>query len=482
MLAKGTISNVLDDFFELYPVGHPEIQRALDDFFGNKHPVQINEMQLAVMNEWLVFDFRLNNGLTVLEDYCHRRESEFSGREKKTYLDLCSTNRYGAFEVLKVYRDKGLDIRDLRTGQDFFVQEKALTQNIRKGNIFLNRVARTEEYWELVGADPAVLPITKSTKPWKEMAFGGQDPITPRLAFSLLADDDEEALAKADVADLETARKNFSKALKKFALADHISPDIVADWWQKNNMKPLDIVAIMQYLAVDHGFDDDFNELIEVFFDFQNNSPNEKLGGKTPRQKMFENPNYRPQLHSDARQIGDDCWYPFVQNAHKLMNQNDFLKALKIWKKAFAAMRKNFVVRPDTFRFFANKAVCHFACGQRLEGAMMLDIALELNPNYSFALKMKDKFDKGDYDEMILFGSLDKLGKLGKREQKKRFRFFLEEDPAMEFYYFIKNLKINFATKGETKDKVSIIGAKTPGRNEPYPCGSGKKYKKCCGK
>ena len=23
---------------------------------------------------------------------------------------------------------------------------------------------------------------------------------------------------------------------------------------------------------------------------------------------------------------------------------------------------------------------------------------------------------------------------------------------------------------------------KTPGRNEPCPCGSGKKYKKCCGK
>jgi preprotein translocase subunit SecA len=24
--------------------------------------------------------------------------------------------------------------------------------------------------------------------------------------------------------------------------------------------------------------------------------------------------------------------------------------------------------------------------------------------------------------------------------------------------------------------------AKTPGRNDPCPCGSGKKYKKCCGK
>ena len=28
----------------------------------------------------------------------------------------------------------------------------------------------------------------------------------------------------------------------------------------------------------------------------------------------------------------------------------------------------------------------------------------------------------------------------------------------------------------------TIIAEKTPGRNEPCPCGSGKKYKKCCGK
>jgi SWIM/SEC-C metal-binding protein len=28
----------------------------------------------------------------------------------------------------------------------------------------------------------------------------------------------------------------------------------------------------------------------------------------------------------------------------------------------------------------------------------------------------------------------------------------------------------------------TVIAAKVPGRNEPCPCGSGQKYKKCCGK
>ncbi|MEA4847920.1 MAG: SEC-C metal-binding domain-containing protein, partial [Clostridiaceae bacterium] len=27
----------------------------------------------------------------------------------------------------------------------------------------------------------------------------------------------------------------------------------------------------------------------------------------------------------------------------------------------------------------------------------------------------------------------------------------------------------------------TVIKAREPGRNDPCPCGSGKKYKKCCG-
>ena len=34
----------------------------------------------------------------------------------------------------------------------------------------------------------------------------------------------------------------------------------------------------------------------------------------------------------------------------------------------------------------------------------------------------------------------------------------------------------------EKMRKTTIVKEKTPGRNEPCPCGSGKKYKKCCGK
>ena len=35
--------------------------------------------------------------------------------------------------------------------------------------------------------------------------------------------------------------------------------------------------------------------------------------------------------------------------------------------------------------------------------------------------------------------------------------------------------------KKEWKQSKTVVKEKTPGRNDPCPCGSGKKYKKCCG-
>jgi preprotein translocase subunit SecA len=41
---------------------------------------------------------------------------------------------------------------------------------------------------------------------------------------------------------------------------------------------------------------------------------------------------------------------------------------------------------------------------------------------------------------------------------------------------------VRAASAAASKDDPTSGGAMTVGRNEPCPCGSGKKYKKCCGK
>ena len=44
------------------------------------------------------------------------------------------------------------------------------------------------------------------------------------------------------------------------------------------------------------------------------------------------------------------------------------------------------------------------------------------------------------------------------------------------------NAAANAAKAAGGKNRTPVRAAKKPGRNDPCPCGSGKKYKKCCGR
>ena len=45
----------------------------------------------------------------------------------------------------------------------------------------------------------------------------------------------------------------------------------------------------------------------------------------------------------------------------------------------------------------------------------------------------------------------------------------------------IRNISTNLNEDGSPAVQQRVVGKKV-GRNEPCPCGSGKKYKKCCGR
>ena len=46
----------------------------------------------------------------------------------------------------------------------------------------------------------------------------------------------------------------------------------------------------------------------------------------------------------------------------------------------------------------------------------------------------------------------------------------------------VKNVRENRAADGEAQTKTPVRNENKIGRNAPCPCGSGKKYKNCCGK
>ncbi len=57
-----------------------------------------------------------------------------------------------------------------------------------------------------------------------------------------------------------------------------------------------------------------------------------------------------------------------------------------------------------------------------------------------------------------------------------------DDDDFDEYDEFDLPLEDDATFKNQPHPKLSITGENKTGRNQPCPCGSGKKYKNCCGK
>jgi len=88
----------------------------------------------------------------------------------------------------------------------------------------------------------------------------------------------------------------------------------------------------------------------------------------------------------------------------------------------------------------------------------------------SFALQ-----DRIGVDKNPITGSITQIRReLGLKKFRKIFQVAYDS--------LAKDLQTHVHLEEFTEDKTVVRGSEIVGRNNPCPCGSGKKYKKCCGK
>ena len=161
-MKQGIIHRLLD-----YYLGTPEYKeemlRALRQFFNRPKlstgdRLEMKDRDEGIFNEWLVFDFRLNDKKTLLEDFCQRNPCKLSDIELQAYYDL-QENEYGLFEVLKVEPGKGLKVKSLKSGKEYEVQEFIGTQQAEVEGLLIARVGKVGDHLEFVGGDCYKLPV-----------------------------------------------------------------------------------------------------------------------------------------------------------------------------------------------------------------------------------------------------------------------------------------------------------------------------------
>jgi len=108
---------------------------------------------------------------------------------------------------------------------------------------------------------------------------------------------------------------------------------------------------------------------------------------------------------------------------------------------------------PEVRHDFDRKAVTHWSTQSQWLG---LDI---------LSTQQGGAGDKEGYVEFVAHFVLD--GDERAHRERSRFRF----DGEQQRWYFVEEANL----KGQP-----IVKGAQPGRNDPCPCGSGKKFKKCC--
>lgn len=161
-MEKGIIQKLLEYYFET-PEFREEIRKALCQFFNRTSLLPGDNLEMEdkdeeEFNEWVVFDFRLNNKKTLLEDFCARNPYKLSDKELKNYYDL-QKNEYGLLEILKVKSGKGLKVRNLKTNKEYDVKEFIGTFQAQAGELLIARIGKVEDHLEFVGGDCLKFPV-----------------------------------------------------------------------------------------------------------------------------------------------------------------------------------------------------------------------------------------------------------------------------------------------------------------------------------
>jgi len=502
-MKPGTIPRLLDYYFTNEEFAE-EIKRALDYFFGkrkNREKLEIDENMEGHFNEWLVYDFALKNGKNLLRDFYDRNPCGLAEDDLKIYKDL-QNNEYAMFEVLKVEKGKGLELLSLQSGKKYFADEFMGTFQIAKGNIFPGRAGKVGDHWELIGTNSLLLKI-KIDKKMKDHFLASKDKITPKTVYDIFLSQEKSAnendgidFQNKEKLDLGEIEKQLKEKLEYLNIGEYVSVDLIRSWisdlnWKRNESIPSIIFSMLLGLTREDRRKNDIDELIFLVGSFYNLTPQKNLGNKSPDEMSKKKSSGKKGARVSMTTLNSNEWIEYFEKASEFMHNNKNKKALENYDKCFEALLKNKTVNSEIYRLFANKAIAHFSLGEEKKGIKLLKIALDLNPNYDFGRDVMEMYEDGEYDNLILCGSLERMAENAKNGKSRKRAKKIENDPAIIYFNYLKKFNINFATKELTVSDRTIIGPdskfkkikgerKKIGRNDLCPCGSGRKYKKCC--
>jgi hypothetical protein len=469
-MQQGTIEKIISYYLESEKFQN-EIERAKKEFFNSSKDgiiISIDEKYEPYFMEWLIFDFRLQNGKSLVEDYYHRNPRKRPLYEMQVYRDLLD-NVYGMAEVQKVCLDEGLDLLMLHTGKKYFVHEHSATFQLKKGNLIFIRIAKINGQYELASADSFVIPIHLDSQSKKHL-INKDKKFTPKDVIGYLSNDDRKSMSmETEKIDINEIKIDFNNMLNDLGISGMVSADLVQKWLVNIDFKGREssLVDILVGLTENWPKEKQLNRLIKLSADLANYSPQKVLNGKTPQEMAKENEFGSKGFKSSIRRIGGE-WPKYANKATGYLKDYEVPKALNYFEKTFKTLLKEKTTGRYIFSVFANTGVCYLNFGIEFMARKLFEISLELNRNYEFGQKMLSDMDSERGTKQLASSirfalerdrskELKSFRKVAKNYSDKELRrvyyeFFLsgnkiewESHPAKKYYDFLKQLEIDFS-------------------------------------
>lgn len=399
-----------------------EFDRAFAVFFGVNSVEEMvgkemPEEHMGLMNEWFVFDYKHTNGKTTLENYLLENKQRLTSKEIELLDSLLNTSRYGMFEVKKVDVGKGVDLYELQSGNVYKVKERNATYSLHKGDVFPMRIGLVNGQWEMVGASSAAWPLGLQEGA-RNFFKGANEHLSPKDIFHLLspANNSENFydVQGDEKLTAEAAKTRLEELLRLYGLNKIVSVGVIDGWCRDvgaGQRTPTEVLSLVAGLAGESIALRDLDALTKAAMDFYNTRPQKRLFGKSPQEKILEVGLGSKGFLTDVAEIGGKKLLDMVMEAHEAMGKNEYFLAVDKFNEAFKILLEQKTAKPDIYRLFANAAIAQFGTGLEMEGKILLEKSLELNPNYDFALMTKEKYERGEFEPLISHGMAGMLQK-----------------------------------------------------------------------
>lgn len=108
------------------------------------------------------------------------------------------------------------------------------------------------------------------------------------------------------------------------------------------------------------------------------------------------------ELHHDVIDFSREKAFSKFASAAEYLQKENSTHCLKDSQAAFTALLDDLMIVDEPYRLFGNLAMAYVMHGDRLLADLALDQALALNSKYDFAVSLRERLDRGDYDGHLL--------------------------------------------------------------------------------